>query len=547
MDVQKSLADATEAMRHGSLAEAEHECRIILAIFPRHYRALMLLGEILSRAGKEAEARAAYDCAEMSKPGATFRFTQVAIERFRATFGPSVPARRETVQNRRRAQMRSLGQNGRFGNQLLQYAFVRLYAQQHDLVAEFPDWIGRDIFDFADPFPSAKLPSLNESDADLFGSLVGRTGRVFPDRDINGYFVGNTREWGAWRSEFCTLYAPGQKVEGLLARARHNLRSRGKTVVAIHLRHGDFGYGRYWVAPSGWYLAWLRTIWANLQRPVLYIASDLPGPHLEFANFNPLSADQLDVHIPGVEFLIDHYMLRHADYLAISNSSFSFTAAMLNARARSFLRPEPNRQELVAFDPWASDVLLDAMVEPRAIGYHERLLIQHRLLPTDTVVYWGGYCSAWTNFARSVHSRLRIFETEADACVTDTLHRRNIRHVRLLVLANMDIQSRFIKSADAVFDQAQVDMVLLRLGRVPNANVVLREFSAIGYRVFHMWKNQLLRVAPHESNVRGSYLAVRHDLATTLQSRGSPLYLRARNLLQRLYGWQERRRECVEP
>ena len=93
--------------------------------------------------------------------------------------------------------MLSLGQNGRFGNQLLQYAFVRFYAQQHDLIAEFPDWIGRDIFDFDDPFPSAKLPSLNEADADLFGSLQGRTGQVFAGRDINGYFADNTKEWGA--------------------------------------------------------------------------------------------------------------------------------------------------------------------------------------------------------------------------------------------------------------------------------------------------------------------------------------------------------------
>lgn len=547
MDLQQSLTEATEAMQRGSLTEAENECRIILAIFPRHYRALILLGEVLNRAGREAEARAAYDWAEMSKPGATFRFTQRAIERFRTAFGPPLPARPEIVRNRQRVQMRSVGQNGRFGNQLLQYAFVRFYARQHDLIAEFPDWIGRDIFDFDDPFPSAKLPSLNEADADLFGSLQGRTGQVFAGRDINGYFAGNTKEWGTWRSQFCALYTPGQKIEGLLAQALDNLRSRGKTVVAIHLRHGDFGYGRFWVAPSGWYLAWLRTLWAKLERPVLYIASDLAGPHLEFAEFTPWSADQLCVHIPGAEFLIDHHILRHADHLAISNSSFSFTAAMLNAQARSFLRPEPNRHELVAFDPWASDVLLDAIVEPRAIGDDERLLIQNRIVPTDTVVYWGRYCSAWTNFARSAHSRLRIFETEAEACVTDTLRKRKITHVRLLVLENMDIRSKFIENADAIFDQAGVDTVLLRWDAITSTNVVLREFSAIGYRVFRLRKNELVRVTPHGSNVRGSYLAIRQDLATAFQSRGSPTYLYARNLLRRLYRWLVRGENDVGP
>jgi hypothetical protein len=35
-------------MRRGSLTEAENECSIVLANFPRHYRALVLMGEILT-------------------------------------------------------------------------------------------------------------------------------------------------------------------------------------------------------------------------------------------------------------------------------------------------------------------------------------------------------------------------------------------------------------------------------------------------------------------------------------------------------------------
>ena len=59
----------------------------------------------------------------------------------------------------------------RFGNQLHQYGFVRLYARQHDRLAEARDWIGRIIFDFEDPFARAALPSLEDAYADLFGSL----------------------------------------------------------------------------------------------------------------------------------------------------------------------------------------------------------------------------------------------------------------------------------------------------------------------------------------------------------------------------------------
>ena len=207
-----------------------------------------------------------------------------------------------------------------------------------------------------------------------------------------------------------------------------------------------------------------------------------------FCRFSPWSAARLGVDIPGADFLVDHHILRHANHLAISNSSFSFTAAMLNAHAGSFLRPDPTLQELVAFDPWASEVLWDAMVEPQAVAADERLLIQNRILPTDTVVYWGTYCSAWTNFARSVHSSLRIFETESDASVTDTLRRRKIRHVRLLVVENTDILYKFFNSNNDIVDQARIDMVLFRLGADRDIDVISREFSTAGYIVFRLRK-----------------------------------------------------------
>src|SRR5580658_8334332 len=134
MDTEALLAAAIEAMRGGSLAKAENECRAILAVFPRHYRALTLLAEILAFAGREAESQVIAKWAEMAKPGLTPRFTEDSTERFRKAFGPAV-APTEADLTKRRVQMRTLGQNGRFGNQLLQYAFLRLYARQHNLVA----------------------------------------------------------------------------------------------------------------------------------------------------------------------------------------------------------------------------------------------------------------------------------------------------------------------------------------------------------------------------------------------------------------------------
>ncbi|HSS12540.1 MAG TPA: hypothetical protein VLL04_01515 [Rhizomicrobium sp.] len=513
MDIQTNLAAAKEALRHGSLADAESQCKSILALFPRHHQALALLGEILRRAGRRTEATSAYNFADMAEPGPTFRSNQFAIERFRNSFGPAAPPRLETVPSACRVQMRSLGQNGRFGNQLLQYGFTRLYARRHDLVAEFPDWIGRDIFDFDDAFPSAKFPTVNEVDADLFGSLQGRTGQLFAERDIEGYFCGNTKEWSAWRDQFRLLFSPGRKVRGILDKALDDLHSRGETIVAIHLRQGNYGFGRFWVAPTGWYLAWLRRIWPDIERPVLYIASDVEWAQADFADFSPMSATRLGVDIPGADFLVDHHILRHANHLAISNSSFSFTAAMLNAHAESFMRPDPTLRELVVFDPWASEVLQDVVIDPQAVAAGEQHLIRNRILPTDTVVYWGNYCSAWTNFARSVHGSLRIFETEGNSPVTDTLHRRKIRQVRLLVLENTDILCKFFNSTSEIIDLAQVDMVLFRADTNEDADAISRKFSAAGYTVFLLLENAIVRKAPRESNGQASYLAMRHDLA----------------------------------
>jgi hypothetical protein len=208
---------------------------------------------------------------------------------------------------------------------------------------------------------------------------------------------------------------------------------------------------------------------------------------------------------------------------------------MLNERARSFLRPEPNLRELVAFDPWASELLWEAIVEPRAVAGPERRLVQKQLLPTDTVVYWGIYCSAWTNYVRSAQRNLRIFETEGHTPLADTLGRRNIRHVRLLVLEDMNILNKFFEEASNTLIQAQVDMILFRLDTDRAINAVSRELSAIGYRIVRLSKNPLTRVKPYSS--RGeSYLATRKGLATPSRPLLLPFYLNTRKLLRRFAG-----------
>ena len=137
MEIEKKLERATKAMRRGLLTEAERECASILREFPHDYRTLLLLGQILTRSGREPDALAAYDGAARASPGAAYPFTILATKRFRQAFGAPAPPRPTISRPGRRIQMRSLGSDGRFGNQILQYAFVRMYAHSTESSPSF--------------------------------------------------------------------------------------------------------------------------------------------------------------------------------------------------------------------------------------------------------------------------------------------------------------------------------------------------------------------------------------------------------------------------
>ncbi|MEW9669845.1 hypothetical protein [Ammoniphilus sp. 3BR4] len=55
--------------------------------------------------------------------------------------------------DKRMIAMSSLGQkgNGRFGNQAIQYAFVKIYSSQYSLGLETSPWVGQYLFGHKDP------------------------------------------------------------------------------------------------------------------------------------------------------------------------------------------------------------------------------------------------------------------------------------------------------------------------------------------------------------------------------------------------------------
>lgn len=426
-------------------------------------------GDEAARQGRMEEALELYDLAARLAPGHALPFTRKAIVQFRAAFGSPRPPRQASP-DRAALSMSALGGYGQFGNQLLQYAFLRLYATAHGLDAQAPDWIGRDLFDLDDPLPAKSLPMLEEGATDLFASLRRESGQVFTGADLKGYFCTDMKKWGAVREAWRALFTPSTKVQPLIERAVKALRSRGSTLVAVHVRRRDFGYGRYWIAPEAWYLEWLRERWPALDRPVLYVASDDPEAHERFAAFSPVSPAELGTPIPGAGFFLDHSILRAADVLAIANSSFSFTASLLNIGAAEHARPDPEARRLVPFEPWSSPVLIDAPLRA-----HSREAILPLLRPQDRVVYVGEYCSPWTNAARAAHPQLRVRETDSEATLDDLWSRGEFEAIDHLVIGEELDAARVLEGARESLDFGRIAAVHYRARDAAVAENLLRE------------------------------------------------------------------------
>lgn len=121
---------------------------------------------------------------------------------------------------------------------------------------------------------------------------------------------------------------------------------------------------------------------------MLFIASDEPETVLDdFREYYPITSKDLGLKLPQAEFYPDFYLLSQCDAVAISNSSFSFLACMLNQQGKFFFRPHLATQKLIAFDPWQSETILrDAKVfnpTPAFLSWVASRAEQYRRDPSD--------------------------------------------------------------------------------------------------------------------------------------------------------------------
>ncbi len=263
--------------------------------------------------------------------------------------------------------MSTLGRKGRFGNQIFQYAFLKIYAQVFGFRVETPEWIGQYLFGHKDPPITKKLPMILEEEQTNLQRIFSEAEPRYQNADFFGFYQFHTSYFVPYKDYFQSLFKPAPKINAQMEKGLNKLYSRGKTIVGLHIRRGDYKKYKnsdrkkvFFIAPTAWYKNWLNSIWPNLNDPVLFLSSDeidVVAP--DFSEYCPVVSRDLFDSFPKASFYPDFYLLTQCDAMAISNSTFSFTASMLNNKATAFVRPDIDFKKLIAYDPWDSLPLLN--------------------------------------------------------------------------------------------------------------------------------------------------------------------------------------------
>jgi tetratricopeptide (TPR) repeat protein len=321
----------------------------------------LALGLALEARGQKDQANGPYLAAArlMAAHGlATTRLSLIELDRSLGSAGPRAPSQAPLE---KRIAMSDLGERGRFGNQIVQYLFLLCHSLKHGLIRETPEWLGDRLFQLGGDaaLTQPPLPCFREPES---GSApwLAPDGPSLGGRDLAGYFALPTRHYLPWRNAIQKAFAPAPALAGRAQRIKELIASRGRTLVALHLRITQEGheYSRN-EAPLAWYADWLDGIWKDLDAPVLYVASnDQQAVQPGLARFSPLSGTDLGPPLKGAEFIDDFLALSMASHLGLSRSSFSQTASLLAGGLIQAVYPDREQGRLVPVDPWNAPLFL---------------------------------------------------------------------------------------------------------------------------------------------------------------------------------------------
>lgn len=274
-------------------------------------------------------------------------------------------------------QMSTLGRNGRFGNQIFQYFFLQLVHDKLGYEVRNSIWLGEKIFGLkaskellssafpADWQPVAQRNDTPEIDLQRIEFLMSRNKTNC--LDISGYFHYQTKNLIPNKDLFQSTFRINDALKNRINQRLRDLNI--KNLIAIHVRATDYlsiekesgGFG-FAMSPN---FNEIKIKLDNLRNAgedgVVYLASDdlaYASKGLINLGVNHITCrDIFHETIEDDDLFTDFTLLTLADCILISNSSFSFAAAMLNQKAKLFFRPCIQTKKYLPFDPWDDYVL----------------------------------------------------------------------------------------------------------------------------------------------------------------------------------------------
>lgn len=252
---------------------------------------------------------------------------------------------------------RKLGKFGRFGNQLFQYAGVKLYADLNGYKAVFPKWMGNKIFEGVTPsyrlidrirlllLPTYQLDDVKSyNQMDMIKFILGLNGRLPETINIKSLYSNpedNINLYSHFQDEFsmellkkhrdlvCNWFSFKPEIEIEYKKRTNHLESW----IGIHIRRGDFVKRNLAVQISE-YLELLKKI-SNGKS--IYIASDDKNIAKEFKEFKLIKMVNSLPNAPS--FIFDFWMLKNAQIILGCGSTFSWWAAYLNKEGKYYSPP----------------------------------------------------------------------------------------------------------------------------------------------------------------------------------------------------------------
>lgn len=266
-------------------------------------------------------------------------------------------------------QNRTIGTMGRWGNQVFQYAALRVLAKRNDCDWQCAPWVGELITGRQDPRPDRVLPILHEKDYTPNGDGIIQNMPVVRNVDVRGYFQYRTDWYAPDRDFIFSLFdKASEDVWKRMYPPIKRLREIGP-VLGIHVRATDYGRGTFFISPWEWYEAFLEKHAGEFK--TIFVATEDRSFLDRIRRFSPITADDLNIERPAawagynylphearvsdpkqLDFYTDWELLRQCDAMLMPNSTFSFAAAWLSETCKQTCRANPDTRRFDPIDVW---------------------------------------------------------------------------------------------------------------------------------------------------------------------------------------------------